>query len=124
MSTRFEGPLREELAHTLHQLDVGVSRRQAFTALRQRCDSDAMSSFVSAFLQAEELGAPLALSLTQIAEDNRREAGQRARQKAARMVPRVTLVVSMILVPPALIILIVGLFLGSNIDIGSVLNGG
>ena len=124
VSTRFEGPLREELAHTLHQLDVGVSRRQAFTALRQRCDSDAMSSFVSAFLQAEELGAPLALSLTQIAEDNRREAGQRARQKAARMVPRVTLVVSMILVPPALIILIVGLFLGSNIDIGSVLNGG
>ena len=124
VSTRFEGPLREELAHTLHQLDVGVSRRHAFNALRQRCDSDAMSSFVSAFLQAEELGAPLALSLTQIAEDNRREAGQRARQRAARMVPRVTLVVSAILVPPALIILIVGLFLGSNIDIGSVLNGG
>lgn len=124
VSTRFDGPLREEFAHTLHQLDVGVSRRHAFNALRQRCDSDAMSSFVSAFLQAEELGAPLALSLTQIAEDNRREAGQRARQRAARMVPRVTLIVSAVLVPPALLILIVGLFLGSNIDVGSVLSGG
>lgn len=124
VSTRFDGALREELAHTLHQLDIGVSRRQAFNALRERCDSDAMSSFVSALLQAEELGAPLALSLTQIAEDNRREAGQRARQRAARMVPRVTLLVSMVLVPPSLVILIVGLFLGSNVDIGSVLNGG
>lgn len=123
VSTRFEGPLRDELSHTLHQLDIGVSRRQAFTGLRDRCDSDAMSSFVSAFLQAEELGAPLAESLTQIAEDNRREAGQRARQRAARMVPRVTLLVSVILVPPSLIILIVGLFLGSDIDFGSILGG-
>lgn len=124
VSTRFEGPLRQEFDHTLHQLDIGVSRRQAFNALRERCDSDAMSSFVSALLQAEELGAPLALSLTQIAEDNRREAGQRARQRAARTVPRVTLLVSIVLVPPSLVLLIVGLFLGSNVDIGSVLNGG
>lgn len=124
VSTRFEGPLRDELAHTLHQLDIGLSRRQAFSGLRDRCDSEAMASFVSAFLQAEELGSPLAESLTQIAADNRREAGQRARQRAARMVPRVTLIVSIVLVPPALIILIVGLFLGSDIDIGSVLNGG
>jgi len=124
VSTRFDGPLSEELSHTLHQLDIGVTRRQAFNSLRERCGSDAMSSFVSALLQAEELGAPLALSLTQIAEDNRREAGQRARQRAARMVPRVTLLVSMVLVPPSLVLLIVGLFLGSDVDIGSVLNGG
>jgi tight adherence protein C len=124
VSSRFEGPLREEFAHTLHQLDVGVPRRQAFTALRDRCDSDAMTSFVSAFLQAEELGAPLASALQQIATDSRREAAQRARQRAARTVPRVTLIVSVVLVPPTLVLLIVGLFLGSDIDIGSVLNGG
>jgi tight adherence protein C len=123
VSTRFTGPLRDELTLTLHQLDVGVPRRQAFTQLRDRCETDAMSSFVSALLQAEELGAPLGETLTSIARDSRREAAQAARQRAARMNPRVTLVVSIILVPPTLMLIGVGMFLGSDIDFGSLLNG-
>lgn len=119
---RFEGPLRDELMQTLHQLDVGVPRRQAFLALRNRCDSEAMDSFVSAFLQAEELGAPLSETLTNIARDTRREAAQSARRKAARTVPRVTLIVSVIMVPPTLLIVVVGLFLGSEVDFGTLLN--
>jgi len=121
VSTRFEGPLRNELAFTLHQLDVGVPRRQAFTKLRDRSNSDAMASFVSAFLQAEELGAPLAETLSGIARDSRREAAQRARQKAARTVPRVTLLVSMLMVPPVLLIIAVGLYLGTGVDFGDIL---
>lgn len=123
VSTRFIGPLRDELAFTLHQLDVGVPRRKAFTSLRDRCDSDAMVSFVSAFLQAEELGAPLAESLSSIARDSRRDAAQRARQRAARMVPRVTLLVSIVMVPPTLVVIVVGLYLGSGVDLGVILDG-
>jgi tight adherence protein C len=123
VSQRFEGPLRDELLQTLHQLDVGVPRRQAFEALRDRCDSEPMDSFVSAFLQAEELGAPLATTLNNIALDMRRESAQAARRKAARTVPRVTLVVSIVLVPPTLLIIVVGLYLGSGVDVGQVLGG-
>jgi tight adherence protein C len=123
VSQRFEGPLRDELLQTLHQLDVGVPRRAAFEALRDRCDSEPMDSFVSAFLQAEELGAPLATTLNNIALDMRRESAQAARRKAARTVPRVTLVVSIVLVPPTLLIIVVGLYLGSGVDIGQVLSG-
>jgi tight adherence protein C len=123
VSQRFEGPLRDELLQTLHQLDVGVPRRAAFEALRDRCDSEPMDSFVSAFLQAEELGAPLATTLNHIALDMRRESAQAARRKAARTVPRVTLVVSIVLVPPTLLIIVVGLYLGSGVDIGQVLSG-
>jgi tight adherence protein C len=123
VSQRFEGPLRDELLQTLHQLDVGVPRRAAFEALRDRCDSEPMDSFVSAFLQAEELGAPLATTLNNIALDMRRESAQAARRKAARTVPRVTLVVSVVLVPPTLLIIVVGLYLGSGVDIGQVLRG-
>lgn len=123
VAARTGGPLQEELLATLHQLDVGVSRRAAFEGLRARCDSDAVSSFVTAFLQAEELGAPLAESLGQIALDSRREAAQRARRKAARTVPRVTLVVSMVLVPGALILVVVGLYLGSGVQVGGLLGG-
>lgn len=123
VAQRFEGPLRDELLQTLHQLDVGVPRRQAFIALRERCGSDSMDSFVSAFLQAEELGAPLATTLTNIALDMRRESAQNARRKAARTVPRVTLVVSVVLVPPTILIIIVGLYLGSDIDLGAIIGG-
>jgi tight adherence protein C len=123
VSQRFDGPLRDELLQTLHQLDVGVPRRAAFEALRDRCDSEPMDSFVSAFLQAEELGAPLATTLNNIALDMRRESAQAARRKAARTVPRVTLVVSIVLVPPTLLIIVVGLYLGSGVDIGQVLRG-
>lgn len=123
VAQRFEGPLRDELLQTLHQLDVGVPRRQAFIALRERCGSEAMDSFVSAFLQAEELGAPLAEALGNIALDMRRGSAQNARRKAARTVPRVTLVVSVVLVPPTILIILVGLYLGSGIDLGRVLGG-
>jgi tight adherence protein C len=123
VSARFTGPLRDELSFTLHQLDVGVPRRQAFSNLRDRCDSEAMSSFVSAFMQAEELGAPLGETLSSIARDSRRDASQRARQRASRMVPRVTLLVSTVMVPPSIIMIVVGLYLGSDVDLGSLLSG-
>lgn len=123
VAQRFTGPLHDELMQTLHQLDVGVPRRQAFLSLRDRCGSEAMDSFVSAFLQAEELGAPLATALNNIALDMRRESAQEARRKAARTVPRVTLIVSVVLVPPTLLIIMVGLYLGADIDLGTVLSG-
>jgi tight adherence protein C len=123
VTTRFEGPLREEMLLTLNQLDVGVPRRQAFDAMRRRNESEALSSFVTAFLQAEELGAPLANSLTQIARDMRREASQNIRRRAARTVPRVTLVVSMVFVPATLILVLVGLYLGSGVAVDDIFGG-
>jgi tight adherence protein C len=123
VTARFTGPLREEMLLTLNQLDVGVPRRQAFDAMRGRSESEALSSFVTAFLQAEELGAPLADSLTQIARDMRRQTSQSIRRKAARTVPRVTLVVSMVLVPGTLILVLVGLYLGSGVAVDDVFGG-
>lgn len=123
VTERFDGPLREEMLHTLHQLDVGVPRRKAFQGLRARSDSEAMNSFVSAFLQAEELGAPLADALSTIAVDMRRTAAQETRRKAAKTVPRVTLVVTGTMVPPVLIMVFVGIYLGSGVDFGELLGG-
>ena len=113
---RFEGPISEEIRLTLDQLSHGVSLRAAFTSMRQRTGASAMTSFVTAFLQAEELGAPLATTLNQIALDMRRESAQRLRRTAAQTAPRVTLVTSLVLVPATLILLIVGLALGADID--------
>jgi tight adherence protein C len=118
---RFEGPISDEVRLTLDQLLHGASIRVAFSNMERRSGSPAMHSFVSAFLQAEELGAPLAETLNQIALDMRRESGQRMRRKAAQTAPRVTLVTSLILVPGTLILVIVGLVLGAHIDLAGLL---
>ena len=58
----------------LRQIDLGADRREAFLALRERNESDALKSFVAAQLQAEELGVPLSEALNDIASDMRRMA--------------------------------------------------
>jgi len=121
VAERFRGPLADEITLTLQQIANGAAVRQAFTELRRRSSSEPVSQFVSALLQSQELGAPLADSLKQIAEDMRRDSAQRQRRAAARTAPRVTLVTSLVLVPGALVFIIVGLYLGSHVDLGALL---
>ncbi len=123
VSERFGGPLAEEVTLTLNQIRNGASLRDGFQRLRQRNDSEPLSSFVTAYLQSEELGAPLAQTLNRIAQDMRRDSAQRQRQKAARVAPRVTLVTSMVLVPGALAILVVGFVLGIDFNLDAVFGG-
>jgi tight adherence protein C len=121
VSERFTGPVADEIVLTLGQLGNGASVRQAFGALRERTSSEAMSQFVTAFLQSEELGAPLADTLNQIALDMRRDNAQRMRRKAAQAAPRVTLVTSLVLVPAALVLVIAAIIVGSRVDFGALL---
>ncbi len=123
VSARFDGPISTEFQLALNQIQNGASVRGAFDQLRQRSDSEALSQFVTAFLQSNELGAPLADSLQTIAIDMRREHAQRMRRKAARVAPRVTLVTSLILVPGTLILLLTGMILGSDVNFGDLLQG-
>ena len=66
VSERFGGPLAEELQLALSQVQHGASVRGAFEHLRDRSDSEALSQFVTAFLQSDELGAPLVDALNQL----------------------------------------------------------
>ncbi len=116
VTDHFAGAISDEVRLTLGQLSHGASVRVAFTGMAQRTGSPAVRSFVSAFLQAEELGAPLATTLNQIAVDMRRESAQAMRRRAAQTAPRVTLITSLILVPACLILITVGLVIGADID--------
>jgi tight adherence protein C len=110
-----EGPLSEEVRRTLRRMDVGVRRRQAFVELRERNPRSAtMGLFVTAIVQAEELGAPLADTLNQLASDMRREFSQQARRRAARAAPQVSLIITMIIMPAIVALIVVALFLGSD----------
>lgn len=115
-----DGPLSEEVTTTLRQMEIGASRRAAFEGLRDRNDSSALSTFVTALLQAEELGSPLAEALLELAADMRNAFHQDARRRAARAVPRVALVLAMIVAPAALILLGSGLLIGSLDTVGEL----
>lgn len=100
------GPLAQEMTTALREMSVGVSRRQAFLSLRDRTRSEAVGTFVTAMLQAEELGVPLSDALTDIAADVRQEYAQRVRQQAAKAAPKVSLVITTTIVPGALLLMI------------------
>jgi tight adherence protein C len=109
------GPVGEEMLIALRQMSLGASRRAAFEALRERNASEQLASFVAAQLQAEELGVPLSEALNDIALDMRRAAHQDARRRAARAAPRVSLVITSLIVPGTMILIIASMLIGSGL---------
>jgi tight adherence protein C len=104
------GPVGEEMLTVLRQIELGQERRDAFLALRERNDSDSLKSFVAAQLQAEELGVPLSEALNDIAADMRRIANQNARRQAQRASPRVSLLVTTLIVPGSIVLILLSIY--------------
>jgi tight adherence protein C len=121
VAEKYEGPWADELRITLRQMDMGVSRRQAFDQLRKRNSSEQVAQFVSALQQGEELGSPIAETLIQIAADMRRTDAQESRRRAAKTIPKATLVTLVFMLPATMILIATGMFLGSGTNFGSIL---
>lgn len=117
------GVLADEFTIALHQMELGTSRREAFESLRRRNRNESLSKFVTAIQQAEELGAPLSDTLVDISKDMRLADAQYMRRKAQRLNPRVTMVTAATLLPGLLILIIGSMFLGTEIDLGTLLGG-
>ena len=118
------GPVGEEMFIVLRQIDLGADRREAFLALRDRNESDALKAFVAAQLQAEELGVPLSEALNDIASDMRRMANQNARRQAQRASPRVSLLVTTLIVPGSMILILLSIYYSVSGGEGVSLFGG
>ncbi|MFE9258898.1 DUF5936 domain-containing protein [Streptomyces sp. NPDC006879] len=123
VADRYGGAWSDEVHIALRQMDMGVSRREAFDALRQRNDSEQVAQFVTALQQGEELGSPIVDTLIQIADDMRRTDAQNARRKAAKAVPKATLAVTTFLLPGTMILVVSGFVYGADIDFGQLLGG-
>ncbi|MEV5656954.1 DUF5936 domain-containing protein [Streptomyces sp. NPDC052291] len=120
VSEKYTGPWSDELRITLRQMDMGVSRREAFDQLRRRNESEQVSMFVSALQQGEELGAPIVDTLIQIANDMRRTDAQNARRKAAKAIPKATLIVTSFMLPGTIILIAVGFYYAADVDINGI----
>lgn len=76
------GPLRNEFSIVLRDLRAGVTRADALRRMADRLDIQEVTSFVSAVVQAERMGASLASVLRMQAEQRRNERFQRAEKLA------------------------------------------
>ncbi|MFD8572274.1 DUF5936 domain-containing protein [Streptomyces sp. NPDC059639] len=121
VAEKYEGPWADELRITLRQMDMGVPRRQAFDELRRRNSSEQVAQFVSALQQGEELGSPIADTLIQLATDMRRTDAQNSRRRAAKTIPKATMVTLVFMLPATMILIGTGMFLGSGSNFGSIL---
>lgn len=76
------GPLRNEFAIVLRDLRAGLTRADALRRMADRLDVTEVTSFVSAVIQAERMGASLSTVLRVQAEQRRNERFQRAEKLA------------------------------------------
>ncbi|MBW3605499.1 MAG: type II secretion system F family protein [Actinobacteria bacterium] len=101
------GPLAQEIVHTLQEIQVGVGRRQALTALADRSKVQDLRYFVTAILQAERYGIPIARVLNDQAAELRLKRRQRA-EEAARKLPLKLLFPLILFIFPPLFIVVIG----------------
>jgi tight adherence protein C len=110
-----DGPLGEELGRFLREQQLGRSRREALTALRERNASDDLAALVGALLHADRLGTPVADTLRVQARELRRRRRAAARERAGKA--PVKLLFPLILgIFPAMFVVLVGPGVLSVID--------
>lgn len=78
------GTLSEEFRRALAEIRVGKVRREALRDVVARTDVTALSNFIGAIVQAEQLGVPIAKVLQVQSEQLRIERRQRAEELAAK----------------------------------------
>ena len=78
------GPLADEFRRALAEIRVGKVRRDALRDIVGRTDVPALSNFIAAIVQAEQLGVPIAKVLQIQSEQLRIERRQRAEEAAAK----------------------------------------
>lgn len=104
---RNTGPLADEVLRLTQDMTVGLSRREAYTALADRTSIDDLRNFCRAVVQAEEYGISIASVVRSQAKELR--LGRRMRAEAeAQKVPVKILIPLMTCVLPVLFVIVLG----------------
>ncbi len=101
------GPLAEEFFRVLQEMQIGLGRTDAMRALGERTDLPELRGFVSAMVQADSFGIPIASVLRVQAQEMRIKRTQRA-EEMAQKVPVKILFPLIFCILPALFIVVMG----------------
>lgn len=102
-----EGPLAQEFARLLQEMQIGVGRMDAMRAMAERSTIKDLKSFIMAMVQADSFGIPIGRVLRVQAKEMRDKRRQRAEESAQR-VPVKILFPLIFFILPCLFIVVVG----------------
>jgi tight adherence protein C len=105
---RFGGPLGAEFTRIVEQIDMGVPMADALRSIRQRTNCRDLELCIDSLTQSLDLGVPVAATLAAQAAAVRRGRVQRAKEKAAKASPKITLLTTF-LVTPGVFLLLIGM---------------
>lgn len=86
-----EGPLADEFSRVLREMQIGLGRAEALRALAERTEVDDLKSFVTAMVQADSFGIPIANVLRIQSSEMRVKRRQRAEEKAQKVPVKITI---------------------------------
>ena len=101
------GPLSEEIARMLQEMQIGVSRTEAFRHVNDRTEVPELDGFVLSMIQADKYGVGVAKVLRAQSTELRQKRRQRA-EEVAQKVPLKLLFPMIFMVLPAMFIVILG----------------
>jgi len=101
-----EGPLAEELKTVYREIQLGRPRREALKELSQRSNIDELKIFVSAVIQADQLGISIKNVLKTQSNQLRLTRKQRAEEKALKAPVKMMLPLVVFIFPVIFIILL------------------
>jgi tight adherence protein C len=102
-----EGPLTDELRHTMSDIQAGVPRSQALRALSDRAQIIEIRQLVTALLQAQKHGVPMAETLRIQSAEMRLKRKQRTEEKAAKLTVKMLFPIIVCFMPVFMIISVV-----------------
>jgi tight adherence protein C len=102
-----DGPLAEEFARVLQEMQIGLGRGAALRALGERTHVPELKGFVSAMVQADALGIPVAQVLRVQSKEIRTKRRQRAEEQAQKVAVKI-LIPLIFCILPCLFIAVLG----------------
>jgi tight adherence protein C len=102
-----DGPLAAELQHTVSDMTAGVPREQALRALADRTQIPEIRQLVTALMQAQKYGTPLADTLRVQAVEHRDKRSQRVEEKAAKLSVKMLFPIICCFMPVVFIVILV-----------------
>ncbi|MBR7743905.1 type II secretion system F family protein [Phycicoccus sp. BSK3Z-2] len=100
------GPIGGEFARVLAEIQIGKSRGEAFAGLGERTTVSEIKNFVSALVQADRLGLPIAAVLREQTKEMRVARRQRAEEEAQKVTVKILFPLIFFIFPVLMIVVI------------------
>ena len=106
VAANLSGPMPAEVHRVLQEMKIGIARTEALRSLAARTTVRELQSFVTAVIQAGELGVPIADVLREHSRDQRVKRRQRAEEQAQKVPVKLLFPVLFCLFPVIFIVIL------------------